>query len=80
MHGLARWVSGRESACYAGNPGSISGSEDSQEKETATHSGILAWEIPRTEEPEVLQCMGSHGIRHGRATGHWAQFSHLSII
>ena len=54
--------------------------EDSQEKEMATHSGILAWEIPRTEEPEVLQCMGSHGIRHGRATGHWAQFSHLSII
>ena len=46
--------------------------EDSQQKETATHSGILAWEIPRTEEPEVLQSMGSHGIRYGRATGHWA--------
>ena len=25
--------------------------EDPQEKETATHSSILAWEIPRTEEP-----------------------------
>ena len=33
--------------------------EDSLEKEMATHSSILAWEIPQTEEPGRLQSMGS---------------------
>ena len=32
--------------------------EDLLEKEMATHSSILAWEIPWTEEPEGLQSMG----------------------
>ena len=35
------------------------GWEDPLEKETATHSSILAWEILWTEEPGGLQCMGS---------------------
>jgi len=35
------------------------GGEDLLEKEMATHSSILAWEIPRTEEPGELQSMGS---------------------
>ena len=35
------------------------GWEDPLEKEMATHSGILAWEIPRTEEPGGLQSLGS---------------------
>ena len=35
------------------------GQEDAQEKETATHSSILAWTIPLTEEPGRLQSMGS---------------------
>ena len=35
------------------------GREDPLEKEMATHPGILAWEIPRTEEPGRLQFMGS---------------------
>ena len=35
------------------------GSEDPLEKEMATHSSILAWGIPRTEEPGGLQSMGS---------------------
>ena len=30
----------------------------------ATHSSILAWEIPRTEEPSGLQSMGSQTVRH----------------
>ena len=34
------------------------GWEDSLEKEMATHSSILAWEIPWTEEPNGLQSMG----------------------
>ena len=35
------------------------GQEDSLEKEMATHSSILVWEIPWTEEPSRLQSMGS---------------------
>ena len=35
------------------------GREDPLEKEMATHSSILAWEIPRTEEPSGLQSLGS---------------------
>ena len=34
------------------------------EKEMATHSSILAWEIPWTEEPGDLQSTGSHRVRH----------------
>ena len=42
--------------------------EDPLEKETATHSGILAWEIPWTEEPGGLQSMGSQRVGHDLAT------------
>ena len=35
------------------------GWKDPLEKETATHSSILAWEIPRTEEPDWLQSQKS---------------------
>ena len=38
------------------------GQEDSLEKEMATHSSILAWEIPWTEEPGRLQSMGSQEL------------------
>jgi len=38
--------------------------EDALKKEMATHSGILAWRIPRTEEPEGLQSMGSQRVGH----------------
>ena len=38
------------------------------EKEMATHSNILAWEIPWTEEPGGLQSMGSQRVRHDLAT------------
>ena len=40
------------------------GQEDPLEKEMATHSSILAWEVPRTEEPGRLQSMGSLRVRH----------------
>ena len=33
-------------------------------KEMATHSSILAWKIPRTEEPDELQSMGSQRVGH----------------
>ena len=38
------------------------GREDPQEKEMATHSSILAWKIPWTEEPGELQSMGSKRV------------------
>ena len=34
------------------------------EKEIATHSNILAWRIPGTEEPSGLPSMGSHRVGH----------------
>ena len=39
------------------------GQEDPLEKEMATHSSILAWEIPRTKEPGGLQSVGSQKSR-----------------
>ena len=40
------------------------GSEDLLEKEMATHSSILAWKIPSTEEPGGLQFIGSQTVVH----------------
>ena len=54
----------KASASHAGNPGSIPGSEDPLEKEMATHSSILAWRIPWTEELGRLQSTGSQRVRH----------------
>ena len=43
------------------------GREDSLEKEMATHSSILAWRIPWTEEPGGLQSMGLQRVAHNLA-------------
>ena len=40
------------------------GREDPLEEEMATHSSILAWRIPWTEEPGGLQSMGSQRVGH----------------
>ena len=40
------------------------GWEDPLEKEMVTHSSILAWRIPWTEEPGGLQSIGSQGFGH----------------
>ena len=40
----------------------------SLEKEIASHSSILTWEIPWTEEPGGLQAMGSHRVGHNLMT------------
>ena len=40
------------------------GREDSLEKGMATHSNILAWRIPWTEEPDGLQSMGLQRVGH----------------
>ena len=48
----------------AGDSGSILGQEGPLEKGMATHSGVLAWEIPWTGEPGGLPSMGSHRVGH----------------
>ena len=47
------------------------GQEDPLEKEMATHSSILAWRVPWTEEPGRLQFIGSHRVRHD-----WSDLAH----
>ena len=47
---------------------SILGRKDPLQQEMATHSSILAWRIPRTEEPGGLQYMESHRVGHDWAT------------
>ena len=42
--------------------------EDSLEEGMATHSSILTWRIPWTEEPGSLQSMGSQRVGHNLAT------------
>ena len=49
---------GKESACSAGDSGSIPGSGNPPEKGMAAHSNILAWRIPWTEEPGRVQSSG----------------------
>ena len=44
------------------------GQEDPLVQEIATHSNILAWEIPWTQEPRRLQSMGSHRVRQDWVT------------
>ena len=70
VRGLPRWLSVEESACaykcrrrrrHGFEPSRWSqslGREDLLGEEMATHSSIVAWEIPWTEEPGRLQFMG----------------------
>ena len=46
------------------------GGDDPLEKEMATHSSILAWEIPWTEEPGELQSVVSQRVGHNLVTKH----------
>ena len=50
------------------------GQDDPLEKGIVTHSSVLAWRIPRTEEPGGLQPMGPQGAAYDRAAKHSAQF------
>ena len=49
------------------------------EKEMATHFSILAWKIPRTEEPGRLQSIGSQRVGHNTVTSLSLSFSNLVI-
>ena len=67
--GLPWWLSGKESACNAGDTedmGLIPGLGRSLEKKMATHSSILAWKIPWTEEQATV--IGSQRVSHDLAT------------
>ena len=58
------WLSSKESACSAGDSGSILGWEDLLEEEMATHYSILDWKISWTDEPGGLQSMGLQRVGH----------------
>ena len=61
----------------AGDAGSIPGSGRSPGEGNGTHSSILAWEIPWTEEPGGLQTMGLQRVGHGLATKQQQSFADL---
>ena len=70
---------GKESTCNAGDPGSILGSGRPLEKGMATHSSIIAWRIPWTEEPGGLQSMGLPRVGAQRSNFHFMAILKLSI-
>ena len=55
---------GKESACIEADLVQSLCWEDALEKEVATHSSILAWRIPWTEQPGGLQSMGLQKTGH----------------
>ena len=59
---------GKDSACNAGDLGSVPSSEGPLEKEVATHSSILAWRIPCKEGPGGLQSMVLQKVGHDWVT------------
>ena len=64
LRGFPGGSDGKESACHAEDPGLIPGSGSLLEKEIATHSSILDWETPWTEEPGGSQSTGSQRVGH----------------
>ena len=75
MHfmGLPGGTSGKELACKAGDArvvGLIPGSGRPLEEGMATHSSVLAWRSPGTEEPGGLQSIGVQRLDRTEATWH----------
>ena len=62
--GLLGGLVGKESTCNVGGLGLIPGLGRSLGEEMATHSSILAWRIPWTEESDRLQSMRSKRVGH----------------
>ena len=75
---LLEWLSSKESSCSAGDAedtrdvGSIPGLGRSLREGHGTHSSILAWRIPWTEEPGRLQSIGWQRVRHDWSDWAWA--------
>ena len=74
--GFFRWLSGKQSTCNAGDVGLVPesgrspGGHSNLLEDIATHSSILAWKIPWTEESGGLQSMGSQESDMTTATKH----------
>ena len=67
-HGLPLWLNGKESACNAGNPGSILGSGRSPGEGNGNLLQYSCWRIPWTEELGGVQSMGLQRVRHNWVT------------
>ena len=83
--GLPSGASGREFACWCERCRFDLGWEDLLEEEVATHSNILAWKSPWTEEPGGLQSMGSQRVRNNwsgwtNGTWTWLLGRHFSFV
>ena len=76
---IPQWLSGKEHTCNAGAWVQSLGQEGPLEKEMATYSSVLAWEIPWTEEPGRLQSMGSQSVGHGLVTKQQQPTLHLLL-
>ena len=78
LMGFPGAISGKEPACQHRRHESwvqSLGQEDSLEESMATHSSILGWRTPWTEDPGWLQCIESQRVRHNLS-----DLSHTSII
>ena len=64
LRGLPRWLSVKESPAKQERYIGFLGQEDPLEKEMATHSSILAWEIPWSEEPDGLQSIRPQRVEY----------------
>ena len=62
--GFPSWLSGKEPSSNAGDAIGSLGQEDPLEEGIATHSSVLAWRIPQTEEPGGPWSMGSQRVGH----------------
>ena len=78
--GLLWWLSGKKSVCNAGDAVQSLDQEDLEEKEMATYSSVLTWEIPWTEEPDRLQLSGSQKVGRDLVTGTMKQWRILKDV
>ena len=74
---LPWWLSGKEFACQWM---SSLGQEDPVEKEMASHSSVLAWEIPGTEEPGELKSVGLQRVKHDLAPKQHEKYIPICIL
>ena len=72
---LPLWLSSKESACIAGDPGSIPGSGRSLGGGNGNPFQILAWKTPWTEKPGRLYSIGSQRVGHD-----WSKWTHKSKV
>ena len=71
----------KASACNLGHLGSIPSQEVPLEKKMATHSSILTWKIPWTEESGGLQSKGSQTVRQAKSQTHThTRFKYTNIM